>query len=130
MKNAVTAKMQMLQKLLPTWSAGDVGHTAGRDWYMVLVIALVIAGGFIVVDVGKYQETSKIISKQPDTLPMRGLPITEEKIVGVWSQFESRNKEFESYLESAPPAPALENAPRQSASTAEDEGNLTSDEFE
>ena len=111
MKNKLTTHLHTLKKLLPRWSGGDVGHTAARDWYFALMLTSILGLVLIGLDVMRFGEARTLLSEKSDTLPVRGLPATEEQIYDVWELFVTRGEEFESYNASAPIAPLLDDTP-------------------
>lgn len=110
MKNSLANYKRLVKKLIPHWSGRDIGHTASRDWYTSLMLAFLVGLAMVGVGAVSYRSVHQLISERADTLPVRGLPITEERIMYVWNLFEMRNAEFDEYVANMPSVPNLERA--------------------
>ena len=118
MKNAANKYLKQLKKIIPRWSGSDIGHTAPRDWYTALLLALVLGFVFFTTGFMRFQTVHQTLGEQANSLPPRGLPTTEEKLMDTEQLYQGRNKEFEQYASNPPPrrvvearAPSTEDTP-------------------
>jgi hypothetical protein len=105
MKNKAQSYLHVLKKILPHWSGTDVGHTAGRDWFTALALATLVGATLVGVGAYRLMSTNKSVDEAVATIPVRGLPTSEERIQQAEALFVARSSEFKDFSESVPTAP-------------------------